>query len=131
MFTLDRSKDDPLYLQVVRAMEEGIRKGRFKPGQALPGTRILAGQLCVNRNTTLAAYRELEAQGWLEVSPDKGTFVAMDLPEAMATATPGWSAVDSASWKRPSPPRGSLLPARGPPADPGTGQPPWLQDPGG
>jgi len=101
--TLDRSKDEPLYLQLVRALEEGIRKGRFRPGQALPGTRALADQLGVNRNTTIAAYRELEAEGWIEVSPDKGTFVAMDLPVAMEGPA-GISAVDSASWKRPSPP---------------------------
>ena len=100
--TLDRGKEEPLYLQLVRAVEDGIRKGRFKPGQALPGTRVLADQLGVNRNTTLAAYRELNAEGWIEVSPDKGTFVAMELP--MAPEEGGITAVDSASWKRPSSP---------------------------
>jgi len=101
--TLDRSMEEPLYLQLVRAVEEGIRKGRFRPGQALPGTRALADQLGVNRNTAIAAYRELLAEGWIEVSPDKGTFVAMEMPVALE-AEGGISAVDSASWKRPSPP---------------------------
>ena len=101
--TLDRAKAEPLYLQLVRALEEGIRKGRFRPGQALPGTRALAGQVGVNRNTILAAYRELTAQGWLEAAPDKGTYVAMELPAAMEEEA-GIAAADSASWKRPSPP---------------------------
>lgn len=101
--TLDRSKDEPLYLQVVGSVVEGIRKGRFRPGQALPGTRALADQLGVNRNTALAAYRELEAEGWIEVSPDKGTFVAMEFPMDLE-GEPGISAVDSASWKRRSTP---------------------------
>lgn len=100
---LDRSNPDPLYLQLVKALEEGIRHGRFKPGDALPGTRAMAEHLGVNRNTTLAAYKELEAEGWIEVAPDRGTFVARRLP-VVVDAPSGLSAQDSASWKRPTPP---------------------------
>lgn len=100
---LDRSDPEPLYLQLVKALEEGIRHGRFKPGDALPGTRALADLLGVNRNTTLAAYKELEAEGWIEVAPDRGTFVAQRLPIVVEVPS-GISAQDSASWKRASPP---------------------------
>lgn len=99
---LDRSAQEPLYLQLVRALEEGIRGGRFKPGDPLPGTRAMAEHLGVNRNTTLAAYKELEAEGWIEVSPDRGTFVARKLPFVME-APEGISAQDSMSWKRATP----------------------------
>ena len=99
---LDRSAPEPLYLQLVRALEEGIRGGRFKPGDPLPGTRAMAEHLGVNRNTTLAAYKELEAEGWIEVSPDRGTFVARKLPFVLEPPT-GMSAQDSASWKRATP----------------------------
>jgi len=99
---LDRTHPDPLYLQLVKALEEGIRNGRFKPGDALPGTRAMAELLGVNRNTTLAAYRELEAEGWIEVAPDRGTFVALKLPFVLEAPT-GISAQDSASWKRTTP----------------------------
>jgi len=99
---LDRSAQEPLYLQLVKALEEGIRSGRFQPGDALPGTRALADHLGVNRNTTLAAYKELEAEGWIEVAPDRGTFVARKLPFVLAAPT-GISAQDSASWKRATP----------------------------
>jgi len=77
---LDRADTEPLYLQLVKAIEEGIRKGRFKPGEPLPGTRALADRLGVNRNTTQAAYQELQAEGWVEVLPDNGTFIARKLP---------------------------------------------------
>jgi GntR family transcriptional regulator/MocR family aminotransferase len=100
--TLDRSNPEPLYLQLVKALEEGIRTGRFKPGDALPGTRALAELLGVNRNTTLAAYKELEAEGWIEVAPDRGTFVTKRLPFVL-DAPVGISAQDSASWKRATP----------------------------
>ena len=65
---LDRTRPEPLYLQLVKALEEGIRNGRFKPGDALPGTRAMAELLGVNRNTALTAYKELEAEGWIEVA---------------------------------------------------------------
>jgi GntR family transcriptional regulator/MocR family aminotransferase len=105
---LDRSKPEPLYLQLVKALEAGIRNGRFKPGDGLPGTRALAELLGVNRNTTLAAYRELEAEGWIEVAPDRGTFVARTLPIVVDTPT-GISAQDSASWKRATPRSGPFF----------------------
>ena len=99
---LDRESEATLYLQIASAISEGIRKGRFRPGDPLPGTRALAEQLGVNRNTTLAAYRELASQGWVETEPDSGTFVAdhppMSLEEASRVA-----AVDSGSWAGPTP----------------------------
>lgn len=105
---LDRSSPEPLYLQLVKALEEGIRAGRFKPGETLPGTRAMAEHLGVNRNTTLAAYRELEAEGWIEVEPDRGTFVARKLPFVLEVPA-GISAQDSASWKRASPRSGPFF----------------------
>lgn len=102
-FTLDRDSDRPLYLQLVDAIEGGIRRGRFRPGDPLPGTRVLAERLGVNRNTTIAAYKELEAEGWITVSPDTGTYVADKLP-IVIQREPGMSAGDSASWRRATPP---------------------------
>jgi GntR family transcriptional regulator / MocR family aminotransferase len=99
---LDRADTEPLYLQLVKAIEEGIRKGRFKPGEPLPGTRALADRLGVNRNTTQAAYQELQAEGWVEVMPDNGTFIARKLPlfqELQQSIAMG----DSGSWTSPTP----------------------------
>jgi GntR family transcriptional regulator/MocR family aminotransferase len=96
--TLDRADERPLYLQLVAAFEDGIRRGRFRPGDTLPGTRALAEHLGVNRNTALAAYKELEAEGWITVAPDNGSFVARDLPFCLDPDA-GIAAGDSASWK--------------------------------
>jgi GntR family transcriptional regulator/MocR family aminotransferase len=105
---LDRSDPEPLYLQLVKAIEEGIRHGRFRPGDALPGTRAMAELLGVNRTTALTAYRELEAEGWIEASPDRGTFIARKRPMALEVPE-GISAQDSASWKRATPRTGPFF----------------------
>jgi len=47
----------------------------------LPGTRPLAEQLGVGRNTVVAAYDELAAEGWIVTRPAGGSFVSHELPE--------------------------------------------------
>ena len=69
-----------VYLQIVHALIEEIRRGRLAPGAALPGTRELAESLDVNRKTVVQAYDELEAQGWLKTERTRGTFVSSELP---------------------------------------------------
>jgi len=62
------------------AIEEAVREGRLKAGVALPGSRALAEDLGVNRNTVIAALEMLVAEGWLEVEPNRGTFVSPTHP---------------------------------------------------
>lgn len=81
VITLDRSGGSPLYLQIVRAISEDICRGRLLPGTRLPGSRTLAQKLGLNRNTVLAAYDELTAEGWLTSSSTKGTFVSKSFLE--------------------------------------------------
>jgi GntR family transcriptional regulator/MocR family aminotransferase len=57
-----------------------IHRGRLKAGDSLPGHRALAMQLGVNRNTVMAAYRELLAEGWVVSNPGEGSTVAEDHP---------------------------------------------------
>ncbi len=47
----------------------------------LLGTRALADLLDVHRQTVVAAYDELLAQGWIETKGAKGTFVSSKIPE--------------------------------------------------
>lgn len=77
---LDPSRSEPLFLQLSDALQQDIRCGRLRPGTRLPGSRSLAETLGVHRNTVLAGYGELIAQGWLNTRPAGGTFVARDLP---------------------------------------------------
>lgn len=81
LITIEKSSNTAVYLQISNAMIHHIRSGRLRKGAKLPGSRKLAESLQVHRNTLLAAYDELEAQGWIETQPRKGTFVVQDLPE--------------------------------------------------
>lgn len=78
---IDRGNKKPIFLQVVDEVIRHICEGRLVTGAALPGTRTLASQLCINRNTVTEAYSELMAQGWIESQHGKGTFVANLLPQ--------------------------------------------------
>lgn len=82
---LDPQREQPLFLQLAGAIAEDIRRGRLKPGDALPGSRELADLLGVNRNTVVAGYGELVAEGLLCTRVGGGTFVAQS---TAAAATP-------------------------------------------
>src|SRR4030081_1390073 len=73
--------EQPIFIRLARAITDDVRRGRLKPGDALPGSRSLARALGVHRNTVLAAYAELESEGWLTTAPAAGTFVSRALPE--------------------------------------------------
>lgn len=77
---LDPGASVPLFLQIAKGVVRAIEAGRLLPGQALPGIRVLAEQLEVNRNTVQAAYQELGAEGWVQSRSGGGTFVADPLP---------------------------------------------------
>src|SRR5262245_56583140 len=70
----------PLYRRIARGIAADVERGRLRPGERLTSTRILAEQLGVNRNTIVAAFEELRAQGWIEGRSTRGTFVARTLP---------------------------------------------------
>jgi GntR family transcriptional regulator / MocR family aminotransferase len=69
----------PLHLQITQAVVEEIRSGRLQPGDALPGSRVLAAELSINRKTVVLAYEELQAQGWIEQQPRRGAFISARL----------------------------------------------------
>jgi len=73
---LPEAFEGPLYLAIARTISQAIRSGRLPERARLPGTRSLARQLGVQRNTVVAAYDELIAQGWLQARAKQGTFVA-------------------------------------------------------
>lgn len=91
---LDGEAGSPLYRQLYDALREAILDGRLHPGARLPSSRTLAGDLGVGRNTVLAAYDQLTAEGYLEGQVGAGTQVAAILPDTLlqldrqARATP-------------------------------------------
>ncbi len=80
---LDASAAAPLFVQLVQAIAAAVRAGRLPPGARLPGSRSLARTLRVHRNTVLAAFAELAAEGVVEARPGGGTFVARQLHDAL------------------------------------------------
>ena len=70
----------PVYLKISNAIIEQISKGTIRAGTRLPSTRALAQMLQVHRKTVVAAYEELDAQGWIESRSTQGTFVNDKLP---------------------------------------------------
>jgi len=77
---LDRADPAPLAVQIARGLVARIRNGALLPGARLPSSRLLARTLSVHRNTALAAYAELEAEGWISSLAARGTFVSRELP---------------------------------------------------
>lgn len=77
---LDPASSEPVYLQIAHALMREISRGRLNPGDSLPGYRALGSQLGISRNTVMAAYRELQAEGWLVSTPGEGSVVAPDPP---------------------------------------------------
>ena len=87
MLTLETGPG-PVFLRIARGVADDVRRGRLRAGEALPGTRVLAASLGVNRNTVVAAYHELVAEGWARVHPGGGTYVAESIPEPRPRALP-------------------------------------------
>ena len=79
--SIDPHATVPIFVQIARAVAADIRRGRLRPGDVMPGTRTLARTLHVHRNTAIAAYAELTAEGWITSETGRGTFVSMKLPD--------------------------------------------------
>src|SRR5262249_60740103 len=79
-FALER-RDLPLFQQITSAVIADIQRGRLRPGDQLPGTRTLARALGVQRQTVVAAFDELVAEGWIVNRSARGAFVSTDLPD--------------------------------------------------
>lgn len=67
-----------IYLQIVFEFIKAIQTGLLPQGTKLPGTRVLCKLLEVNRNTLIKAFHDLDAQGFIEILPNKGIFILSD-----------------------------------------------------
>lgn len=78
---LSHDGDLPMHRQLYFALREAILQRRLSPGARLPSSRSLAGDLKVSRNTVLAAFEQLLAEGYIEGRIGAGSFVSELLPE--------------------------------------------------
>jgi GntR family transcriptional regulator/MocR family aminotransferase len=85
---LERGSGVPLHRQLYEGLREAILAGRIRPGGRLPSTRALAEDLGASRNTVLAAFGQLLAEGYVEGRVGAGTTVAPTLPETLLRARP-------------------------------------------
>lgn len=69
----------PLHAQLTRALKTAMRSG-LVGGSRLPATRQLARELDLSRNTVLAAYEQLRAEGFIEGRIGSGSYIAAPLP---------------------------------------------------
>ena len=73
---LQLDSQGPRYAQLTRALKQAILSGRCAPATRLPATRSLARDLDLSRNTVLAAYEQLAAEGFIEGRIGSGCYVA-------------------------------------------------------
>ncbi len=94
-FSLRHDKPRTLQLQIRQQLIDAITNGLIGSNEPLPSSRNLAKALKVARNTVIAAYKELEFDGY---TVEKVVF--QTIPGVMMTtnvltvkAKPGWNTV--------------------------------------
>jgi GntR family transcriptional regulator / MocR family aminotransferase len=89
---IDRSSSASLLSQTIEALRTAIRTRRISGGSRLPPSRALAEELELSRSVVVAAYEQLEAEGYLEGRVGSGTYVVegsvFDGMEDAASARP-------------------------------------------
>ena len=73
---LTRGVKQPLYQQIAEQIKTQISNGRLPANTRLPTVRKMASSLGVTRLTVQNAYGELQADGWIEATVGRGTFVS-------------------------------------------------------
>jgi GntR family transcriptional regulator/MocR family aminotransferase len=94
--SVDPGADAPLHRQVYDGIRGAILSGSLQPGERLPPTRVLAGQLSLSRVTVAEAYDQLQTEGYVQGKRGSGTYVAPDiaretLPDARPVGVPAQS----------------------------------------
>lgn len=76
----------PKYQALADGLRKAIRQGKVKPGEKLPSSRDLARQLKMHRHTVMAAFAELESEGWITSEEKKFYLVTENLPDKFLRA---------------------------------------------
>jgi len=85
---LNRNSRVPLYRQFYESIRKAILKRQFPPGYRLLGTRQMAGEFGISRNTIAAAIGLLIAEGYLESRSRSGVFVSRKIPDDLIYIEP-------------------------------------------
>jgi len=79
---LSHTSEISLREQLATQVVLGILCQELQPGERLPSTRELARRFGIHANTASAAFRQLEAEGWVEFRHGSGVFVRATRPDA-------------------------------------------------
>jgi GntR family transcriptional regulator len=74
--------------QIVTQITLGILSDELSPGERLPSTRELARRFHLHPNTVSAAYKQLEAEGWVNSRRGSGVFVRSSRPVGSRSLSP-------------------------------------------
>lgn len=85
LLALDRTRAEPLRVQLERELREAIRTGRLAAGERLPSSRAMAAELGISRGLVIECYSQLQAEGFLTSRTGSATRVAAG---ALAPAPP-------------------------------------------
>lgn len=83
---IDHTSRERLQDQIARCVRRGAAAGELKVGEQLPPAAELGAALSVDRNTVLAAYRQLRDDGVLEFRRGRGARVVSSGPALSAVA---------------------------------------------
>ena len=75
-WTIDHASPERLQDQIAACVRRGVAAGELAVGDQLPPAAELGDALSVNRNTVLAAYRQLRDDGVLEFRRGRGVRIA-------------------------------------------------------
>lgn len=78
-FRINKKSEIPIYQQLKEQIKFFLISGALLPGTRVPPPKELGEYLQVNRNTVIAAYKELEQDGLLITKHGQGTYVSEDL----------------------------------------------------
>jgi len=88
-FRIDAHSGVPPYRQLVHQVRQALHLGLLREGDQLPTVKDVVGQVAINPNTVLKAYRELEHEGLAAGHPGLGTFVTRSLAQESVAAHKG------------------------------------------
>jgi GntR family transcriptional regulator / MocR family aminotransferase len=80
--------DLPAHRRIFELIRFAILNHQLQGGSKLPSSRNLAAEIGCSRNTVIAAYEQLLAEGYVESKTGSGTVVTNTLPDFMPDAMP-------------------------------------------
>src|SRR5262245_6992456 len=107
--TLDPNAEEPLHRQLYDGIRLSVLSGGLPAGTRLASTRTMARELGVSRNTVMAAFNQLLAEGYLQGKIGSGTYVTRTLPDETLRARTALPPPESVARGRGSSRRGAQL----------------------